>query len=103
MRMGMVRRSVGALFAVILLLTVVPTGAAAKDTPRHGAQAIGKAERAMREITEQTVRETATAETQDTRISSVMLRWEPYPAAVRYAVRVLRDAAVSRRGVFGQA
>ena len=93
MRMGMVRRSVGALFAVILLLTVVPTGAAAKDTPRHSAQAIGKAERAMREITEQTVRETATAETQDTRISSVMLRWEPYPAAVRYAVRVLRGSA----------
>ena len=93
MRMGMVRRSVGALFAVILLLTVVPTGAAAKDTPRHSAQAIGKAERAMREITEQTVRETATAETQNTRISSVMLRWEPYPAAVRYAVRVLRGSA----------
>ena len=47
----------------------------------------------MREITEQAVRETATAETQDTRISSVMLRWEPYPAAVRYAVRVLRGSA----------
>ena len=53
MRMGMVRRSVGALLAVILLLAVVPTGAAAKDTPRHSAQTIGKAERAMQEITEQ--------------------------------------------------
>ena len=91
--MGMVRRSVGALLAFILLLTAVPTGAAAKDTPRHSAQTVGKAERAMREITEQAVRETATAETQDTRISSVMLRWEPYPAAVRYAVRVLRGSA----------
>ncbi|WP_315437173.1 GDSL-type esterase/lipase family protein [uncultured Selenomonas sp.] len=92
MRMGMVRRGVGALLAVMLLLGAVPAGAAEKSAPRHASQAIGKAERAMQEITAQAARETATAEMQDTRISSVMLHWEPYPAAVRYAVRVLRGS-----------
>ena len=90
MQMGMVRRSVGALLAVIVLLGAVPAGAAEKSAPRHASQAIGKAERAMQEITAQAARETVTAEMQDTRISSVMLHWEPYPSAVRYAVRVLR-------------
>ena len=90
--MGIVRRSVGALLAVIVLLGAVPAGAAEKSAPRHASQAIGKAERAMQEITAQAARETATAEMQDTRISSVMLHWEPYPAAVRYAVRVLRGS-----------
>ncbi len=92
MRMGIVRRSVGALLAVIVLLGAVPAGAAEKSAPRHASQAIGKAERAMQEITAQAARETVTAEMQDTRISSVMLHWEPYPSAVRYAVRVLRGS-----------
>ena len=92
MRMGMVRRGVGALLAVMLLLGAVPAGAAEKSAPRHASQAIGKAERAMQEITAQTARETPTGEAQDARISSVLLRWEPVPQAVRYAVRVLRGS-----------
>lgn len=93
MQMGIVRRSVGALLAVIVLLGAVPVGAAEKSAPRHSAQAIGKAERAMQEITAQAARDSAGDEVQDKRISSVMLHWEPYPAAVRYAVRVLRGSA----------
>lgn len=92
MRMGMFRRSVGALLAVCIILTAVPAGAAEKSA-RHSAQTIGRAERAMQEITEQTARETPTGEAQDARISSVLLRWEPVPQAVRYAVRVKRGSA----------
>ena len=92
MRMGMFRRSVGALLAVCIILTAVPAGAAEKSA-RHSTQMIGRAERAMQEITAQTARETPTGEAQDARISSVLLRWEPVPQAVRYAVRVKRGSA----------
>ena len=64
MQMGLVRRSVGALLAVIVLLGAVPVGAAEKSAPRHSAQAIGKAERAMQEITAQAARESAGDEVQ---------------------------------------
>lgn len=88
MRLGIFGRSVGMLLAACTMLTILPAEAAVKNLPRHTAQARGEAERAMQEITEQVEREHAQMVSQEERISSVLLHWQPYPAAVRYAVQL---------------
>ena len=88
MRLGRFGRSVGMLLAACTMLTILPAEAAVKNLPRHTAQARGEAERAMQEITEQVEREHAQMVSQEERISSVLLHWQPYPAAVRYAVQL---------------
>ena len=102
MQMGRFGRGAGVLLAVLAVCVAQPAEAAAREVPRHAAQSAGKAERAMREITAQTAAlhesageaPPAPAElSADRRIDSVLLRWQPYPAAVRYAVRVMRSAA----------
>ena len=100
MRFGIFGWSVGMLFVVCTLLTAVNAEAAEKNPPRHTAQARGGAERAMQEITTaierqhpqaaapQETQEAQEAQAQEPHISSVLLRWQPYPAAVRYAVQL---------------
>lgn len=80
--MGMFLRGIGGLLAACMILTAVPAGAAAKAVPRHASQKhTGGVERSMKESTTQTP------------VSSVLLHWQPVPAAVRYAVRILRADA----------
>ena len=93
MRFGILGRSVGALLTVCMIVTAMPAGAA-EALPRHASQKnIGGAERAMKEITAQAERVHPTQAQQEMQISSVLLHWQPVPAAVRYAVRVLRADA----------
>lgn len=94
MQVGMLRRSIGGLLAVCMILSAVPAGAAEKPAPRHASQKnTGGAERAMKEITAQVQRVHPTQAQQEAQLSSVLLHWQPVPAAVRYAVRVLRADA----------
>ena len=86
MQMGMVGRSVGALLIAFIIHGVTTVGATDRDTPRHSVQITGRAERAMQEITAQVERENPHKEPQ---ASSVMLHWQPYPGAVRYAVQAM--------------
>ena len=100
MRFGIFGWSVGMLFVACTLLTAVNAEAAEKNPPRHTAQARGGAEHAMQEITTaierqhpqaaapQETQEAQEAQAQEPHISSVLLRWQPYPAAVRYAVQL---------------
>ena len=99
MRMGMLGRSMGVLLAVLVVCAVLPVDAAAREVPRHTAQSAGKAERAMQEITAQiAAMQEGTPQTPSVSAvpsaqqppDAVLLQWQPYPAAVRYAVRVLR-------------
>ena len=95
MRFGGFGRGVGALLAVLMMLTAMPAAAGAKTVPRHSAQITGEAKRAMQEITAEMQRippQEATPET-------VLLRWEPVSGAVRYAVRVLRAEPDGRMSV----
>ena len=100
MRFGIFGWSVGMLFVACTLLMAVNAEAAEKNPPRHTAQARGGEERAMQEITTtierqhpqaaapQETQEAQEAQAQEPHISSVLLRWQPYPAAVRYAVQL---------------
>ena len=97
--MGMLGRSMGVLLAVLVVCAVLPVDAAAREVPRHTAQSAGKAERAMQEITAQiAAMQEGTPQTPSVSAvpsaqqppDAVLLQWQPCPAAVRYAVRVLR-------------
>ena len=83
MRLGRFGGRMGALLAAMTILCAVPAGAAEKPAPRHAPQITGEAGRSMQERTVLSEQE----------ITSVLLRWEPVPRAVRYAVHVLRADA----------
>jgi hypothetical protein len=102
MQVGMFRRSIGGLLAVCMVLSSVPAGAAKQAAPRHASQKnTGGAERAMKEITAQTERVHPAEAQQEEQLSSVLLHWQPVPAAVRYAVRVLRADAHGKMKTLG--
>lgn len=69
MRFRMLRQSARALLAVLVLCGAVPADAAVKQIERGTAQAGSGFERG---------------------ITSELVRWEAYPGAVRYAVRLMR-------------
>ena len=93
MRFGILGRSAGAFLAACMILSAVPAWAASKPAPRHAAQMRGGADHVVEEMMKQAEREPPAPSAQETQISSVLLHWQPVPAAVRYAVRVLRADA----------
>ena len=95
MRFGIFGRSAAGLLVLCTMLTPLPAEAA-QSAPRHASQqAAWEAERVMQDITAQAAALRVRAaeephapagETQQP--SSVLLHWQPYPAAVRYAVQL---------------
>ena len=71
MRRDRLRRCAGALLAVLFVCTAAPAGAAVKQVARGTAAA-------------------PAAHTAPQTAAAAVIRWQPYPGAVRYAVRILR-------------
>ena len=71
MRRDRLRRCAGVLLAVLFVCTAAPAGAAVKQVARGTAAA-------------------PAAHTAPQTAAAAVIRWQPYPGAVRYAVRILR-------------
>lgn len=84
MQFGILRRGVEALLAAFVLVSAVQTSAEVRQVERGTAQMVRSASAA------------SNASAAAPLPSSVLLRWQPYPGAVRYEVRILVRTAEGR-------